>query len=127
MKILNKKFGKLIRKGEIMDLELLKDIEEGEDKGAEPTFSYKEAADILNVNPSTISHAVSNGKISTVNTGGKWDRIPASQVTQYGIRRGMDVQTLQNEIKQRTGATDDQFFKWILIGLGLVWLLKKIS
>lgn len=103
------------------------DINELEKEEAEPTFSYKEAAEILDVNPSTVSHAVSREEMETKNVGGGRDRIPASQIVKYGIRRGQDSKELRDKIKSRTGASNDQFIKWIIIGLGLVWLFKEFS
>ena len=99
-----------------------------QDREAEATFSVREAADILDMEPSSVSHAIKVEKIDTVNTGGKWDRVPASEVIKYGARwRGMKTETLKNRVQEKTEASDDQVFKWIVIGLGIMWLIKKLG
>lgn len=99
-----------------------------EAKEREPTFSYTETADILGVTLSTISHAVTNGTIDTVNKGGKRNEIPASQVMQYGIKkRGMNPDNLQETIRKKTGANDEEISKWLLIGLGAFIAFKVLA
>lgn len=108
-------------------LEALKSISE-KDREAEATFSVREAADILDMQPSSVSHAIKVDKINTVNTGGQWDRVPASEVIKYGARwRGMKTEVLKERIQEKTQASDDQVFKWVVIGLGIMWLIKKLG
>jgi len=108
-----------------MNLDLIQDLEGGEPGQNEPTFSFRETADILDIDRTTVSHAVSNGRISTVNTGGTWDRIPASEVIKYGMKvKGMDGEELRDKIHDKTGADDEEISKWFLLGLGLVFAYK---
>lgn len=113
-----------IKNSPVLDVERI--IEES--KKNEPTFSYTEAAEILGVTLSTISHAVSNGRIDTVSKEGKRDKIRASEVIQYGIKkRGMDADYLQEKIREKTGANNEEIAKWLLIGLGAFIAYKVLN
>lgn len=109
-------------KNEQIDAEQLR-----KDMKKQPSYSRRETAKMLELSPPTISNAVSNDDIQTVNTGGEWERIPVSQVLQYGMRKGIDPTKLNDVVSEKTGADDDQIFEWFMMGIKIQWLESWIE
>lgn len=101
---------------------------EGKEKREEPNFSYKEAAEILGVDRTTVSHAVSNEKIKTVDTGGPWDRIPASEIVKYAVKsKGKDPDEIRDRFHERTELSDVDIARSVTTALSLGFLLIMLE
>lgn len=98
-----------------------------EGKKSQPSFSMTEAANIIGVATSTVSRAVKRGTIDTVQTNTGRKRIPASEVIKYANKTDKDVEAVAKRVQEETGGSDKQLLTWILVGLGLYFLIRYLQ
>ena len=96
-----------------------------ERKGQDVWYSVPEAAKALGITPQAIYSAISSGQLpATDETYGK--KIHVQHLLGYGIRAGRDPEDLVTRIQNETGADMGDLVMWVLIGLGLFFLLKGL-
>ncbi len=96
-----------------------------ERKGQKVLYTVPEAAEVLGVTRQAVYSAISAGQLRTTDDAyGK--KIPVEDVLGYGIRVGKDPEELVNRIQKQTGADFGDLVMWVLLGLGLYFLIKGL-
>jgi len=94
-----------------------------ERQGPDVYFSVTEAARILGVSRQAVYAAISSGRLSATELGyGK--KISASSLAVYGIQAGKSPPELFSQIQEVAKADESELLLWLLMGLGLFWLIK---
>ena len=91
----------------------------------EEWFTVPEAARILGVGRQAIYDAVREGRLKAQGRG--WSRrIHVADLLAYAIRTGKDPKTVIQRIQEEREASAWEVLGWILLGLGLTWLLAEL-
>lgn len=99
-------------------------MERRQDQGRE-WFTVPEAARILGVGNQAIYDAVRDGRLRATGQGWK-RRIHAQDILIYAIRTGKDVPEVVRRLQQERGVSWQEVLMWILVGLGLAWLITEL-
>jgi excisionase family DNA binding protein len=90
----------------------------------EEWFTVPEAARILGVGRQAIYDAVREGRLKAEGQG--WSRrIHVSELLAYAIRTGKDPKAVIQRIQEEREVSGWEILGWILLGLGLAWLISE--